>query len=212
MKLIEDLGTLYAKETSKRKERFGIYECPICFEPFKTRTATVNNGTSTKCRSCATSLKNEKHGESRTDLYRKWSGMLGRCKNSEHYKSKGITICYEWLESYNMFKEWALDNGYEEGLSLDRIDGKGNYEPSNCRWVTLCVQSQNTSLSSRNTSGYRGVSYSERDKKFVSKIHHNGKSISLGNYDSRLDAAKAYNKYVEDNNTEHTKNSLEGEL
>ena len=79
-----------------------------------------------------------------TRLRRIFTGMKSRCynPNDQHYKwygGKGITICDEWLgeNGVQLFVDWAFDNGYEENLSIDRIDSSGNYEPSNCRWVTV---------------------------------------------------------------------------
>jgi hypothetical protein len=59
------------------------------------------------------------------------------------YVSKGIEVCDEWAESYGSFKSWALSNGYTDSLTLDRIDGSGNYEPDNCRWATPKQQVNN---------------------------------------------------------------------
>ena len=81
-----------------------------------------------------------KHGESQTDLGMKWYGMRKRCGKSPYYKN--VSICEEWSD-YNNFASWARSNGYQPGLSLDRIDPLGNYEPSNCRWVTWDVQQNN---------------------------------------------------------------------
>lgn len=77
-----------------------------------------------------------------------WRGMKNRCFNSKapkfkYYGARGITVCDEWKENYQAFFDWAMANGYEEGLTLDRIDTNGNYEPSNCRWVTKTVQNGN---------------------------------------------------------------------
>ena len=82
-------------------------------------------------------------------LYNIWKSMRQRCRNrngnrSKSYVDKGITVCEEWSE-YSSFRKWALANGYKEGLTLDRIDNDGHYEPSNCRWVTYAVQANNKS-------------------------------------------------------------------
>lgn len=87
-------------------------------------------------------------GSSKESLYVKWHGMIQRCYNEKSvgyvsYGGRGITVCDEWKNDYGAFREWALNNGFEEGLSIDRIDPDGNYEPYNCRFIPL---SENTKL------------------------------------------------------------------
>lgn len=88
------------------------------------------------------------HGQTHTRLYRIWSGMKSRCQTEssspyKYYGGRGIAVCKEWTESFEAFKEWADNNGYQEDLTIDRIDVNGNYEPSNCRWVTMAEQNKN---------------------------------------------------------------------
>lgn len=85
---------------------------------------------------------------SKTKLYRVWSSIKERCfkpkcKSYKDYGARGITVCPEWLD-YKIFHAWSLENGYREGLSLDRKDNDKNYCPENCRWVTSKVQARNT--------------------------------------------------------------------
>lgn len=73
-------------------------------------------------------------------IYWAWKAMKQRCQNPKcqayhNYGARGITVCDEWQE-FEPFLEWALANGYEKGLDLDRIDNDGNYAPDNCRWIT----------------------------------------------------------------------------
>ena len=96
-------------------------------------------------------------------LYRVWNRMKERCNNpnSDHYYlygGRGISICDEWQHDYLAFREWALSNGYEEGLTIDRIDCDGNYEPSNCRWATHLEQQNNLRTNVNIT--YRNETYS----------------------------------------------------
>jgi len=90
------------------------------------------------------------HGLSHTHIFRTWNGMKKRCRTPStsaypHYGGRGIDICEAW-ETFEPFLIWAIVAGYKEGLSIDRIDGTGNYEPENCRWLT---RGENARLSER---------------------------------------------------------------
>ena len=90
----------------------------------------------------------EWHGCSGTRLYQIWENMKKRCKNknNHHYKNyggRGITVCQEWDNSFCAFRLWALSSGYNDDLTIDRINVNGNYEPSNCRWITSMEQCKN---------------------------------------------------------------------
>lgn len=98
--------------------------------------------------------RNTTHGCSKSRLYRIWKGMRKRCLNEnepayKNYGGRGIKICDEWLDDYQAFRNWAMENGYDENApygecTIDRIDVNGNYEPGNCRFITLGEQSRNT--------------------------------------------------------------------
>lgn len=83
-------------------------------------------------------------------LYSIWMNMKSRCNNTNSpshafYGNKGISVCVQWENNYYAFREWSLNNGYKDELSIDRIDFNGNYKPSNCRWVNTIIQNTNKS-------------------------------------------------------------------
>jgi hypothetical protein len=85
-----------------------------------------------------------------TKIHNSWRGMRERCSNPNHvgyknYGGRGIKVCEEWDNSFDSFLFWAINNGYKEGLTIDRINNNGNYEPYNCRWSDTKTQSINTS-------------------------------------------------------------------
>lgn len=89
-----------------------------------------------------------KHHLCYCDIYNILTSMRARCnnKNDKSYKrygGRGIKVCGEWDKDPKAFSDWAIANGYKKGLSIDRIDNNSNYEPSNCRWVNMVVQSNN---------------------------------------------------------------------
>lgn len=106
-------------------------------------------GRSTFSCGCKKKTHGLKHGLSGHPLYRQYYAMIQRCTNPNHdknlknYIQRGITICQEWMDSYSTFYSWAISNGYAKGLTLDRRNNDGNYEPSNCRWATYSVQNAN---------------------------------------------------------------------
>lgn len=90
-----------------------------------------------------------KHGMAGTRIYKTWQNMKSRCNNPNAskyylYGGKGIKVCNEWNDDFNIFYEWATNNGYTDDLTLDRVDGNKDYCPENCRWATYKQQANNT--------------------------------------------------------------------
>ena len=101
-----------------------------------------------KCENLKVKKIAKTHGLHGSRLYRIWRNIKTRCYNAnspdfQYYGSRGIVVCDEWKNNFKSFYEWSISNGYSEDLTIDRIDTFGNYEPSNCRWITIQEQQKN---------------------------------------------------------------------
>lgn len=127
--------------------------------------------------------------------------MKGRCYCKTHtsyikYGAKGITVCQEWMDSYDSFYVWSINNGYHESLTIDRIDGRKGYDPENCRYVGY--REQNLNLNKKpSASGFIGVARNGKKYMFRVRVTTEFRFSSLTIYESALDAAIAYNKYCD---------------
>lgn len=139
------------------------------------------------------------HGKYDTKIYAIYSSIKDRCFNKSNeryhkYGGRGITICDEWKYDFQSFYDWSIDHGYEEGLSIDRINNDGNYEPNNCRWIALGLQQHNKGIQINNKSGTTGVCYDNTRKQWRSYIKVNNRHIDLGYYNDIGNAIKARNE------------------
>ena len=141
-------GILTVIEEVKDSKRIRVlWKCLCdCGQLTQSSTANLIRGLSQSCGCVRT-----KHNGKGTRLYRIWAGMKDRCLNIKskyrsRYGGRGITICKEWADAFAVFRDWALSNGYKDNLTIDRIENNGNYEPSNCQWLT---RKENTSKGNR---------------------------------------------------------------
>lgn len=104
---------------------------------------------------------NKTHGMSKTRIYQEWTSMKSRCKsynsNSKNYYDRGIFVCPEWENDFMSFYKWSIDNGYDDSLSIDRINNDDNYSPHNCRWIS--IQSQQSNKTNTIKVQYKGKEY-----------------------------------------------------
>lgn len=132
----------------------------------------------------------EKHGETYTRLYKCWSDMKARCyyKNDYNYKNyggRGISVSDIWRNSFLAFRNWALSNGYNDNLTIDRIDVNGNYTPENCRWIPISEQQSN-----KRTNVFIEYNGESLTLKQIAKKYAEPKGISYKTFWYRLCVAK----------------------
>lgn len=200
-KLIKELGMRYPTEKSKYRYKYGLYKCVYCGKEFETKVASVKRGTTKSC-GCQRG-RGFKHGLKKHRLYKTWISMIYRCSNKKstyyaYYGGRGISVCEEWLDIRN-FIEWA-ELTYSEGLSLDRINNDGNYEPNNCRWADNSTQILNRGIFKNNKSGFVGVGWHKRDSVWASNIYVNNKLKHIGYYETIEEAVEARDNYIIENN------------
>lgn len=148
-----------------RKDKLWRCVCD-CGKEIVTTQYSLVRGTSCGCEQRRLqALASTTHGGHNTKLYGVWCTMKNRCNNPNvtcynHYGGRGITVCSEWLD-FSKFMEWAFKNGYKEGLTIERVDVNGNYEPSNCKWIPSALQAKNKTNNRKLT--YRGKVYILQD-------------------------------------------------
>ena len=206
-KLIKDLGMRLHTANNKYKYRFGLYECQYCGGEFECVTNSVNTGNTKSC-GCLRKLQKITHNLYYHRFYVTWYNMTQRCTNPnlkryKDYGGRGITVCEEWLD-VAAFITWAeATNPNIEGYSLDRIDNDRGYSPENCRWADKTTQAINQRISKINKSGYVGVIWHIRDKRWVVNIRINKILKQLGSFKTKEEAVQARDNYIIENKLPH---------
>ena len=153
--------TVVSLEELRRGKAFWRCQCE-CGNTSVVAGDKLRRGITKSCGCLQNELRHEgsnhrTHGMTKTKLYVMWCNMKARCHSVNSsmyycYGERGISVCEEWRNSFDEFRRWAFSTGYSEGLSIERIDVDGNYEPKNCKWVPLKDQSLNQRRSHRVTA------------------------------------------------------------
>ena len=201
-KLIGEVYKKFPTIKSNQLAIYGLYECQYCKNTFEAIFNNVKKGNTKSCGCFAT------HGLSSNKFYKTWYGMLQRCNNPKikaykDYGGRGITVCEEWLDVAN-FVAWAESTHPNmEGYTLDRINNDKGYSPENCRWADTTTQAINQRMKKNNKSGYVGVIWHIRDKKWGANIGVNNKLINIGSFKTLEEAIQARDNYIIENNLPH---------
>ena len=203
-RLLKDLGMRFATEKSTKKARYGLYECQYCKKEFETQISNVKKGHTKSC-GC---LNGDAHGLTSHRFYKTWYGMLQRCTNPNHkdyknYGARGITVCEEWLDVTNFIAWVESTHPNIEGMTLDRIDVDGNYEPNNCRWADASTQNANQRIQKNNTSGFVGICWNNKNNNWRAKITVNKIRKYIGSFHAKEEAVLARDNYIIENNLPH---------
>ena len=163
-------GALVVLSEAERRKYVRYWACRCdCGVTTEVDQGALRRGRTSSCgckRARLISANRKTHGKTRTKLYSVWSAMRNRCINPRYpqfylYGGRGIRVCSAWSR-YPVFESWAIEAGYQEGLSIDRIDNDGDYSPANCRWVDSFEQGRN-----------------KRNNRFIT---HNGETKTLSEW------------------------------
>lgn len=141
------LQVLHVDENPLNKTKRWLCQCD-CGNITTAMTNELKSGRKSSCGCKKQETFQVIHGQSGTRMYHIWKSIKRRCCNPNnpsysYYGGRGISICDEWKNNFESFYNWSVQNGYSCSLTIDRIDVNGNYEPGNCRWVTIAEQSIN---------------------------------------------------------------------
>ncbi len=187
------------EKVGSNKHKKVLWRCDCdCGTQTVVTSGDLNSGNSRSCGCLHKEIDSKTHtthGMCGTPEYRSWYHMKDRCinlknKNYQDYGGRNINVCEEWL---NSFENFFADMGFKphSGLTLERWDNEKGYSRENCIWTSRVVQGRNQRTPKNNVSGYKGVCWVKRDKKYYSYITANNKRVYLGSYNIIEEAVEA---------------------
>ena len=186
------------KYFGKAKDGHSIWQCKCeCGNIVNVSSNSLKNNNTKSCGCLSLKIKKSrnkekcnfyKHGKTKTRLFNIWHSMKQRClintnRNYKLYGGRGIKICNEWLNKENgfiNFYNWAINNGYKDNLTIDRINNNGDYKPNNCRWVSQKQQSNNRRTNHYIT--YNGETHTIAEWSDITKIKSSTISKRINKY------------------------------
>lgn len=207
------------KNNAGNSYRIAVFKCPSCGGEFEANIFSIRSGRRKSCGCLHRKVllkRIKKHGLHDHPLYTRWSHIKSRCFNPNNpeyrnYGARGILICDEWSNDFKAFYDYmmALSNAMGLGLTIDRIDNNGNYEPGNVRWVERYIQNTNKRISPNSKTGYVGIN--KVGDKFKAKLTVRGETKVIGSFETIQEAIKERNRYIDDNKLyEHKIQYIEG--
>lgn len=214
MKILE----IFMVNVGKRNRKYAKCQCE-CGKIFELRYDSLGKTKSCGClkkeQDKINLIKNHKHKLSHTKIWRIYFNMKSRCYNTKNrayanYGGRGITVCDEWLNSFENFVEWSFNNGFEDlpEISIDRIDNNLGYSPDNCRWVNAKMQARNRRsnvIINYEDEKYTGVELSEKLNIPYSRIISR---VSRGNDVSEITSKKYLKSYYKNSGEKSKKSKL----
>ena len=200
----------FIKFSSGCNRSYGLFACHFCNIEFETRIERLSVMTGL-CAACSNKRAGRiravyDEGVVQSRLHVTWANMKRRCVNptkKEKIIYHGITLCDEWMDFGN-FMGWANNNGYEDHLTIDRIDPAKGYSPDNCRFADYSTQAANRKITKQNKSGYIGVCF--HSGAWRATVMWNRKQVNIGRFSDPVDAAIARDAYIIENELPHTLN------
>lgn len=193
---------IFHKEYSGKKRKFGIFICKYCGNKFESLSTRDDTPLKKSCGCYTNELRKHcTHKKSNHKLYRVWVAMRDRCNNKtnkgyKNYGERGISVCREWKDDFMSFYRWSMENGYEKGKSIDRINNDKGYSPDNCRYTTPLIQNCNR----RNFNKYGFFGVAKHREKYLAHISIKNKKRHIGSFDTIKEAALARDVFVLLNN------------